>query len=54
VNVRTSGADSLGAVAEQAAAYAEAGVDMVVVYVTPPHDARLVEPLAKELEQVTG
>jgi hypothetical protein len=29
-------------------------VDMVVIYVTPPHDARIVEPLAKELEQIAG
>ncbi len=37
------------AVAEQAAAYGEAGVGLVVVNLAPPHDARELEPLADAL-----
>ncbi len=52
VNIRLAadgGADATAAVAEQAAAYGEAGVGLVVVGLAPPHDARQVEPLAEAL-----
>lgn len=37
------------ALAEQAAAYAEVGVDIVVVYLPLPHTPAVLEPLAREL-----
>src|SRR3954451_4606363 len=41
------GADGdVGAVAEQAAAYAEAGLDLGIVYLPPPHTPAVLEPLA--------
>ena len=35
--------------AEQAAAFADVGCDMIVVAITPPHDPALLEPLADAL-----
>ena len=36
-------------VAEQAAAFAEAGLDLGIVYLPPPHDPSVLEPLAEAL-----
>jgi F420-dependent oxidoreductase-like protein len=51
VNIRLAdgSAGALNTVVEQAAAYGEAGVGLVVVNLAPPHDARQVEPLAEAL-----
>jgi F420-dependent oxidoreductase-like protein len=49
VNVRYATGDDLGAVAEEAAGYHAAGVDLCVVGIVPPHDAKVVEPIANAL-----
>jgi F420-dependent oxidoreductase-like protein len=54
VNLRISDRDGLGPLAEEAAAYAEAGADLAVVNLAPPHDARLVGPIAEALVPVAG
>jgi len=38
------------AVAEQAASFRDVGCDLIVVAITPPHTASLLEPLAEALE----
>jgi hypothetical protein len=40
-------------VAEQAAAYAEAGMDLGIVYIPVPHDPAVLEPLAEALAPLT-
>lgn len=54
VNLRLADRDGLGVLAEQAAAYAEAGADLVVVNLATPHDARLVEPVAEAVAPLAG
>ena len=54
VNVRFATGDDLAALVDQAAAYADAGVDLCVVGLVPPHDARVVEPIAKALAPLAG
>lgn len=39
----------VGALAEQAAEYAEAGLDLGIIYLPPPHDPVVLEPLAEAL-----
>ncbi len=39
----------VGALAEQAAEYAEAGLDLGIIYLPPPHDPAVLEPLAEAL-----
>ncbi len=41
------GPEGPGLLAEQAAAYAEAGMDLGIVYVPVPHDPAILEPLAE-------
>ena len=48
--VRLMTADDAPQIAEQAAAFAEVGVDLLVVYLNPPHTPAVLEPLAKALE----
>jgi len=40
--------------AEQAAAFAEAGLDLGIVYLPPPHTPAVLEPLAKALSPLAG
>ena len=47
------GPEGPGAVAEQAAAYAEAGMDLGIVYIPVPHDPAVLEPLAEALAPLT-
>jgi F420-dependent oxidoreductase-like protein len=51
VNIRLAdgSAAAVAGVAEQAVAYGEAGVGLVVVNLVPPHDARQLAPLADAL-----
>jgi F420-dependent oxidoreductase-like protein len=49
VNLRYTAGDDLGALADQVAAYDDAGVDLIVVGIVAPHDAKLVEPIANAL-----
>ena len=48
--LRLMAADDAPKVAEQAAAFREVGVDLVVVYLNPPHTPAVLEPLAAALE----
>ena len=41
-----------GAVVEQAAAFAEAGLDLGIVYLPPPHTPAVLEPLAARLQEI--
>ncbi|MXV89965.1 MAG: LLM class F420-dependent oxidoreductase [Acidimicrobiia bacterium] len=41
-------------VAAQAAAYAEAGVDLAICYLPPPHRPTVLEPLAEALSPLAG
>ena len=43
------GAGDLGALAEEAAQWAAAGLDLGIVYLPPPHRAAILEPLAEAL-----
>jgi F420-dependent oxidoreductase-like protein len=42
-----------GPIVEQAAAFAEAGLDLGIVYLPPPHDPAVLEPLAAALAPLT-
>jgi F420-dependent oxidoreductase-like protein len=42
----------IGAVVDQAAAYAEAGLDLGIVYLPPPHTPAVLEPLATALQKL--
>ena len=41
-----------GAVVEQAAAFADAGLDLGIVYLPPPHTPAVLEPLAARLQEL--
>jgi len=49
IQLRLAAGDEPGALAAQAAAYEEAGADLAVVVLTPPHTPAVVEPLAASL-----
>jgi alkanesulfonate monooxygenase SsuD/methylene tetrahydromethanopterin reductase-like flavin-dependent oxidoreductase (luciferase family) len=42
-----------GPLVEQASAFAEAGLDLGIVYLPPPHDPAVLEPLAEALAPLT-
>ena len=48
------GPEGPGLVAEQAAAYAEVGMDLGIVYIPVPHDPAVLEPLAEALAPLTS
>lgn len=52
--LRLQPGEDAGAVAEQAAAFRDVGCDLVVVTLQPPHDAAVLEPLARALEPLVG
>ena len=43
-----------GPIAEQAAAFAEVGVHVAVVYLPTPHDASVLEPIAEAVSPLLG
>ncbi|MDE0668102.1 MAG: LLM class F420-dependent oxidoreductase [bacterium] len=49
IHIRVPADGDPGPVATQAAAYAEAGVDLAICYLPPPHDPAVLEPLAEAL-----
>ncbi len=49
VQVRVSGAEDFGGVAEDAADLAEAGVDKIIYYLELPHTPAILDPLASAL-----
>ena len=48
------GPDGPGALAEQAAIFAEAGLDLGIVYLPPPHTPSVLEPVAEALRPLAG
>ncbi len=52
VHVRVPADGDPGPVATQAAAFAEAGVDLVICYLPPPHTPAVLEPLAEALSEL--
>jgi F420-dependent oxidoreductase-like protein len=48
------GPDGPGALAEQAAVYSEAGLDLGIVYLPPPHAPSVLEPVAEALRPLAG
>lgn len=48
-HLRLSSDGDLGLLVDQAAAFAEAGLDLGIVYLPPPHTAAVLEPLAEAL-----
>jgi alkanesulfonate monooxygenase SsuD/methylene tetrahydromethanopterin reductase-like flavin-dependent oxidoreductase (luciferase family) len=43
-----------GAMVEEAAAYADAGMDLGIVYLPPPHTPAVLEPVAQALRPLAG
>lgn len=54
VNVRYAVGGDLPELVDKAAAFAEAGADLCVVGLVPPHDARVVEPIAAALSPLAS
>ncbi len=48
-HVRFNAEAGVGQLAEQAAAFAEAGLDLAIVQLPPPHDPAVLEPIAEAL-----
>jgi F420-dependent oxidoreductase-like protein len=53
-HLRLSSPDAVGDVAEQAAQWAEVGLDVGIVYLPPPHTPDVLEPLAEALRPLAG
>jgi F420-dependent oxidoreductase-like protein len=51
-HLRMTDASDFGALVDEAGALGEAGLDLGVVYVPPPHTPAVLEPLAKALQQL--
>jgi F420-dependent oxidoreductase-like protein len=54
IHVRFDPKQGPAAVADEAAALGEAGVDLGIVYLPPPHDPAVLEPLAEALAPLVG
>ena len=54
VHVRLPESGDVGPLVEEAAAYAEAGVDIGIVYLPPPHRPEVLEPVAQALRPLAG
>jgi hypothetical protein len=48
-HVRLDPERNYGAVIEEAAALGKEGLDLAIVYLPPPHDPSVLEPLAQEI-----
>jgi hypothetical protein len=46
--------DNLDAVVSEAKAFADAGLDLGIVYLPPPHTPAILEPLAEALQPLAG
>jgi F420-dependent oxidoreductase-like protein len=51
-HIRLPASDDLGEMTDQIAAFADAGLDLAVIQLPPPHRPDVLEPLAKALAQV--
>jgi hypothetical protein len=54
VHVRLPESGDVGPLVEEAAAYADAGVDIGIVYLPPPHHPEVLEPVAQALRPLAG
>jgi F420-dependent oxidoreductase-like protein len=54
VNLRLDPGGDVGAIAESAAAFADAGADIGVVYLPVPHTPAVLEPIAEALRPLAG
>ena len=53
-HLRLSRSGDPSSVVEQAEAFAEAGLDLGIVYLPPPHSAKVLEPVAEALAPLAG
>jgi hypothetical protein len=51
-HLRMTDPNDFGALVDEASALSEAGLDLGVVYLPPPHTASVLEPLAEALRGV--
>jgi F420-dependent oxidoreductase-like protein len=54
VHIRLPENGDVGPLVEEAAAYAEAGLDLGIVYLPPPHTPAVLEPVAQALRPLAG
>jgi F420-dependent oxidoreductase-like protein len=54
VHIRVPESGDVGPLVDEAAAYAEAGVDLGIVYFPPPHRPASLEPVAEALRPLAG
>jgi len=54
VHLRLPGDGDVGRLVDEAAAYAEAGMDLGIVYFPPPHRPAALEPVAQALRPLAG
>jgi F420-dependent oxidoreductase-like protein len=54
IHIRLPKDGDVGPLVDQAAAYADAGMDMGIVYLPPPHSPAVLEPVAQALRPLAG
>ena len=54
VHIRLPEGGDIGPLVEEAAAYADAGMDVGIVYLPPPHSPAVLEPVAQALRPLVG
>ncbi|MCA1844661.1 MAG: LLM class flavin-dependent oxidoreductase, partial [Actinobacteria bacterium] len=54
VHIRLPKSGDVGPLVDEAAAYADAGMDLGVVYLPPPHTPAVLEPVAQALRPLAG
>ena len=54
VHIRLPKSGDVGPLVDEAAAYADAGVDLGIVYLPPPHTPAVLEPVAQALRPLAG
>ena len=54
VHIRLPGSGDIGPLVDEAAAYADAGMDLGIVYLPPPHTPAVLEPIAQALRPLAG
>ena len=54
VHIRLPKSGDIGPLVDEAAAYADAGMDLGIVYLPPPHTPAVLEPVAQALRPLAG
>ena len=54
VHIRLPKDGDVGPVVDEAAAYADVGLDLGIVYLPPPHTPAVLEPVARALGPLAG